>query len=100
MVHVRRWIDHAKRAIQIGRREVEWDVDPPRELYLERISGNDVFANPFDVGEKLGFLIARYAFGRGDVAVQFKRLQHRRSAQARDRVLDGLQSDVVRGLEL
>ena len=42
VVHVRRRIDHAERAVQVGRRKVERHVDAPRDLHLKRVARDDV----------------------------------------------------------
>src|ERR1700674_3603217 len=62
MIHVRRRIYRAERAVEIRRLEVEGNIYASRKKCLEAISRPDVLLDPFDVRHEVSALVARAPF--------------------------------------
>ncbi len=75
MVHVRRWIQRPKCAIQIRRIEIERDIDPAREERLKAVTGANVFLDPVDVRHEIRPLIAGGPFDRRRTEVGRHRIE-------------------------
>ncbi len=100
MVHVRRRIQRAQRAIERGGVEVQRNLDASCEECLEAVAGEDVFAYPLDVRSKLAREYSKVPVAGARGAIEIERREIPRRAQARDRRIDVAQRVVVRATKL